>query len=276
MNSTTLIFRIVAILAVCGAAVQFFIAKSKIEERDAKISAAVTAHEQTKAELTTANTEISTLNTKLIEGRKALGDSKREIESVRSEMYMAKQEVSRTKAQLNQAKDDLNELEADLKDTRSKLVNAERAVIAADKTVEVAALKKRIKELESANMDLDDELNFLKSKAEALAKAREEKSSGSISVNGYTINQGGAAVQPATIGEDVTIASISREDGLIVFNNSAALNLAPGATVTVIQDMKALGKVQVSQVKPAYTVANILPGTNAWSIDSGSTVKILR
>lgn len=275
MNSTTLIFRIVAILAVCGAAVQFFIAKSKIEERDAKISAAVTAHEQTKAELTTANTEISTLNTKLVEGRKELGASKREIESVRSEMYMAKQEVSRAQAQLKQAKEDLNELEADLKDTRSKLVSAERAAIAADKTVQIATLKKRIKELESVNIDLDDELNFLKSKAEALAKAREDKA-GSTFANGYSIPQGGAAVQPATIGEDVTIASISREDGLIVFNNSAALNLAPGATVTVIQDMKALGKVQVSQVKPAYTVANILPGANVWSVDSGSTVKILR
>ena len=46
--------------------------------------------------------------------------------------------------------------------------------------------------------------------------------------------------------------------------------------VTLIKDLKALGKVRVAKVDNNLAVANILPGTSASRLKEGTVVDILR
>jgi len=272
MKSLSLILRIVAIVAACGAAVLFFMAQGKIKEKDAQLKAATAAHETTQAELAEANTEIAQLSTSIAQGRSALAESKRELDTTRSEMYAAQQEVTRTQTQLKQAQQQVSSLQLDLQTARSQLIEAESKAAQVDKTAEIAALNSRIQELETANQELQDDLNVAKSKVDALSA----RGTTSASTYGTSTPSSGATVGPVSIGPEVTIASISLKDGIVVFDQGADLGLAPGTQVTLIKDMKAVGKVRIVQVKDQYTVANILPGAKTSALTAGTAVKLLR
>ena len=84
------------------------------------------------------------------------------------------------------------------------------------------------------------------------------------------------AVGPARIAENVTIASVSSSDGILILEAAPELGLAPGMDVTLIQNLEALGKVRVAQINNNLAVANILPGTSSHRLNEGAVVDILR
>ena len=267
MKSLSLILRIVAIVAAIGAAALFFMAQGKIKEKDTQLKTATAAHETTKAELAEANAEITQLNADVIQGRNALADNKRTLDATRIEMQTAQQEVTRTQSQLKQIQQQASNLQLDLQAARSQLVEAESKAAQVDKTSEIAELNSRIKELESTNQKLEDDLNVAESKVNALSAK---------GPSSYGAQTGGSATgTTGSIGTEVTIASISPENGILILDQGTSLGLAPGTRVTLIKDMKAVGKVQISAVKENYTVANILPGTNTSKLSAGTSVKLL-
>jgi len=83
------------------------------------------------------------------------------------------------------------------------------------------------------------------------------------------------AVQPATIGAATTVASISTSDGLIILDSSPELGLSIGSEVTLIKDLKALGKIRITQVTEQFAVANILVGTRLRGLSKGDTIKVM-
>lgn len=282
MKSLSLILRILAIVAAIAATALFFISKGKLAEKETQLTQARQATAATQAELVSSNEKLIALEAGIKTERDALAESKRKLEGVRSEMYTARQEVSRSQQQLSQAKNKITELEGTARRLRADLVEAEQSLAAAGKSGEINQLNDRIAELEKTNDSLKSELAKAKEAAAntSVVASKAVNTPGSAASRytaGYASASAAATPAPTfSIGAETTIQSISAENGLIVLNSTPALGLAPGQTITLVQDLKAVGKVQIQSVTDAYAVANILPGPTARSLGTGSKVQLLR
>lgn len=276
MKSLSIILRIVAILAAAAAVALFFMSKGKLAEKQVALEQAQAATQATQAELETANSKITTIATQLSTERKALADTKGKLESIRSEMYTAKQEVTRTQQQLKETKNTISELEDAATRLRTDLVKTEESLASASKEAELAQLNERIEELVKSNDTLKQDLIAAESLQKSYSARKPAESS--TSTGGYKSSfspNNAAAVQPASIGAATTIASISSENGIIILNSTPELALTAGSQITLIQGLKALGKVQVVKVTEELVIANILPGTKLSKLSAGDTVKIM-
>jgi septal ring factor EnvC (AmiA/AmiB activator) len=278
MKSLSLILRIVAILAAAAAVALFFTSKGKLAEKQTELEQAQAVTQATKGELETANGQIASLETQLSTERKSLADTKGKLESVRSEMYTAKQEVTRTQQQLRETKSTIADLEDTATRLREDLVKTEKSLASASKESEIAELNDRIEELAKANDTLKQDLIA----AEAYTRSRPRTAPTSRTQTGTGDYKSSFSpsmappVQPASIGTETTIASISSNDGIIVLDTTAELGLSAGSQITLVQGFKALGKIQITEVTEKFAIANILPGTSTRGLSAGATVKLLR
>ena len=270
MKNLSLILRIVAILASAAAVTLFFISKGKLAEKQTSLEQAQAVTQATQSELETANSKITSLGTQLSTERQSLADTKGKLESIRSEMYTAKQEVTRTQQQLKETKNTIAELENTATRLRTDLVKTEESLASASKEAELAQLGERIEELAKINDTLKQDL--LASAGRQQSAAPEPASNAAAS--GFTPSST-VAVQPATIGAATTVASISTSDGIIILDASPELGLSVGSEITLIQDLKALGKIRIIQVNEQLAVANILPGTRLRGLSKGDTIKVM-
>ena len=145
---------------------------------------------------------------------------------------------------------------------------------------EIVRLIERIAKLEESNADLKESLEDAKVTS-STSRAPDYPESGSkmAPVASYSSGFTAASSQalPTTsIGVETTIESLSAANGLIALANSPELGLSLGATVTIIKKLKALGKIQVSQVTDDLVLANLLPGAKTREMVVGTTVSLLR
>ncbi len=276
MKNLSLILRIVAILASAAAVALFFTSKGKLAEKQTSLEQAQAVTQATQSELETANSKITSLGTQLSTERKSLADTKGKLESIRSEMYTAKQEVTRTQQQLKETKNTVSELENTATRLRIDLVKTEESLASASKEAELAQLNERIEELIKSNDTLKQDLLATEGLKQSASTTRRPASTAIASSyqSGFTPSSA-AAVQPASIGAATTIASISTSDGIIILDDSPELGLSVGSEITLIQDLKALGKIRITQVTGQLAVANILPGTQLRGLSKGDTVKVM-
>ena len=274
MKNLSLILRIVAILASAAAVTLFFISKGKLAEKQTSLEQAQAVTQATQSELETANSKITSLSTQLSTERQSLADTKGKLESIRSEMYTAKQEVTRTQQQLKETKNTIAELENAATRLRTDLVKTEESLASASKEAELAQLGERIEELAKINDTLKQDLL---ASAGLQQSATPEPVSNAVArgyQSGFTPSST-VAVQPATIGAATTVASISTSDGIIILDASPELGLSVGSEITLVQDLKALGKIRIIQVTEQLAVANILPGTRLRGLSKGDTIKVM-
>jgi len=274
MKNLSLILRIVAILASAAAVTLFFISKGKLAEKQTSLEQAQAVTQATQSELETANSKITSLGTQLSTERQSLADTKGKLESIRSEMYTAKQEVTRTQQQLKETKNTIAELENTATRLRTDLVKTEESLASASKEAELAQLGERIEELAKINDTLKQDLL---ASAGLQQSATPEPVSNAVArgyQSGFTPSST-VAVQPATIGAATTVASISTSDGIIILDASPELGLSVGSEITLVQDLKALGKIRIIQVTEQLAVANILPGTRLRGLSKGDTIKVM-
>ena len=274
MKNLSLILRIVAILASAAAVTLFFISKGKLAEKQTSLEQAQAVTQATQSELETANSKITSLSTQLSTERQSLADTKGKLESIRSEMYTAKQEVTRTQQQLKETKSTIAELENVATRLRTDLVKTEESLASASKEAELAQLGERIEELAKINDTLKQDLL---ASAGLQQSATPEPVSNAVArgyQSGFTPSST-VAVQPATIGAATTVASISTSDGIIILDASPELGLSVGSEITLVQDLKALGKIRIIQVTEQLAVANILPGTRLRGLSKGDTIKVM-
>ena len=279
MNSLSMILRILAVVAAIAAAGLFFVSKGKLAEMQAVAQKAEKATVAVKAELTAANEQISALEGSLKSERDALASEKRKLESMRSEMYTARQEVSRTQQQLSETKKSIANLESNAKRLREDLLRSEQSLASASKEGEIAQLNERIAELEESNADLKESLEEAKVTSSTSRSPEVSASSKMASVNTFSSGITATKTQAlpeASIGAKTTIESLSAKNGLIALANSPELGLSPGTTVTIIKKLRALGKIQVSQVSDDLVLANLLPGAKTRELAAGTTVRLLR
>jgi myosin heavy subunit len=282
MNSLSMILRILAVVAAISATALFFVSKGKLAEQQAVAQKAEKATVAVQAELTASSEQISSLEGSLNNERDALANEKRKLESMRSEMYTARQEVSRTQRQVSEAKKRVAELEVTARRLRTDLLQSEKSLANSSKEDEVKQLIERVAELEENNADLKESLEDAKvASSTSLAPEHSESSSKIASIATPTYSSGFTATKsqalPTTsIGAETTIESLSARNGLIALANNPELGLSPGTTVTVVKRLKALGKIQVSQVSDDLVLANLLPGAKTREMVAGTTVSLLR
>jgi septal ring factor EnvC (AmiA/AmiB activator) len=276
MKNLSLVLRIVAILASAAAVALFFISKGKLAEKQTSLEQAQAMTQATQSELETANSKITSLGTQLSTERKSLADTKGKLESIRSEMYTAKQQVTRTQQQLKETKKTISELENTATRLRTDLVKTEESLASASKEAELAQLDERIKELVKSNDTLKQDLLASEELQQSTSTTR--KPASTVIANGYQSGftpNSAAAVLPASIGAATTVASISTSDGIIILDASPELGLSVGSEITLIQNLKALGKIRIIQVNEQLAVANILPGTRLRGLSKGDTIKVM-
>jgi myosin heavy subunit len=277
-----MILRILAVVAAISAAALFFVSKGKLAEQQAVAQKAEKVTVVVQAELTAANEQISSLEGSLNNERDALANEKQKLESMRSEMYTARQEVSRTQRQVSEAKKSIAELESTARRLRSDLLQSEQSLANSSKEDEVEQLNKRVAELEESNADLKESLEDAKvTSSTSRAPEYEESNSKIASIATSTYSSGftatkSQALPTASIGAETTIESLSAANGLIALANRPELGLSPGTTVTIIKKLKALGKIQVSQVTDDLVLANLLPGAKTREMVTGTVVSLLR
>jgi chromosome segregation ATPase len=277
-----MILRILAVVAAISATALFLISKGKLAEQEAVTQKAEKATAAVKTELTTANEKISALEGSLRNERDALSNEKRKLESMRSEMYTARQEVSRTQRQIKEAEKSIEELESTARRLRSDLLQSEQSLASSSKEDEVERLIKLVDELEKSNADLKEslektEVSLSTSRAPAYSESSNKTASIATSTKSSDFTATKSHVLPAaSIGSETTIESLSAKNGLIALANSPELGLSPGTTVTIIKKLRALGKIQVSQVTDDLVLANLLPGAKTREMVTGTTVSLLR
>ena len=275
-----MILRILAVVAAIAAAGLFFAGKGKLAEMQAVAQKAEKATVAVQAELTAANEQISALEGSLKSERDALANEKRKLESMRSEMYTARQEVSRTQQQLSKAKKSIADLESTARRLREDLLRSEQSLASASKEGEIAQLNERIAELEESNADLKESLE--KAKVTSSTSRSPEGSVTSSNMAPASSHSGNLTatktqtLPAASIGPETTIESLSAKNGLIALANSPELGLSPGTTLTIIKKLRALGKIQVSQVSDDLVLANLLPGAKTRELTAGTTVSLFR
>ncbi|MFQ3270807.1 MAG: hypothetical protein ACI9A1_001126, partial [Lentimonas sp.] len=140
-------------------------------------------------------------------------------------------------------------------------------------------LTERIEELAKANDTLKQDLMAAESQSRNTSSRKDSSAAAAAAaarsqIAGFKPNMAPAA-QPASIGTETTVASISTTDGIIVLNSTPELGFTAGSEITLIQDLTALGKVKITKVTEQLAIANILPGTKL-KLVAGDSVKILR
>jgi predicted nucleic acid-binding Zn-ribbon protein len=275
-----MILRILAIVSAIFAANIFFVSKGKLAEQQVITQKAEQATVAVQSELAAANEQISALEGSLNIERDALANEKRQLESVRSEMYTARQELSRTQQQMSEAKKSITNLESTAERLRADLLQSEQSLTSASRGDEIAQLNERVAELEKSNADLKESLEDTKATSSTSRSAVSPGGSSSTKSvatyrSGFTAPTS-QALPIASITAETTIESLSASNGLIALANSPELGLNPGATVTIVKKLKALGKIQVSQVSDDLVLANLLPGAKTREMIAGTTVSLLR
>ncbi|MEN8661173.1 MAG: hypothetical protein ACN4GF_01645 [Lentimonas sp.] len=279
MKNLSLILRILAIVAAVAAAGIFFAVQGKLTEKQAQLESSQSATVAVQAELDSANAEVSALTSNLNVERAAVAKAKSENETLSSEMYTARKEVTRTQQQLRESKKEIETMAEAAKGLRADLFATEQSLAEASKEGEIAQLNERIKELEGANSSLTSDLQSAKAISSARASNPDSTApsttAGGLPTVNYPTNNA-PAVEAASIGTETSIASISAVNGLIVLDSTPELALTPGTEVTLVQNLKALGKVVIVSNQNNLALANILPGAKTRQLIPGTTVSLLR
>ncbi|MEO0508754.1 MAG: hypothetical protein AAF065_02705 [Verrucomicrobiota bacterium] len=280
MKYLSLILRVFAIAAAVAAAVIFFVSKGKLAELDAQLNDAQEAADTSRAELTTANGKIGELEANLNTERNKAAETKRNLEGVRAELYTSRQELTKAQQDMTQARGSIEELEDTTRRLRADLLDTEQKLASASREAEINQLNERIAELSEANEELEADLE----EAKALPKNTALAASGPATVapvagSGVSLSldpTAGGTISPVSVGPATTIQNVSSSSGLLVLDSRPELGLAPGQTITLVQDLQAVGKVQISTVTETLAIANILPGVLSSGLAAGDSVKLLR
>lgn len=277
MKNFSLILRILAVIAAIAATTLFFISKGKFAELDSELKRTQGVLASTQSELGETKNTLTRTETQLKREQKTFAETEAKLDETESKLYASQQEVARTKNDLKDANTEIAELKNTTRDLRADLVTTQKELANASRQAEINQLNQRIAELELENQEIMVELESKQAIVKAM-NTRNEKAAAQSQVNISTmlipLSPDGEPI--GRIRLETTVNSISPADGLIVLDTFPEFDFADGQTITLVQDLKAVGKIQIQKVEEGYAVANILPGsTGANKLRSGSKVQLL-
>jgi septal ring factor EnvC (AmiA/AmiB activator) len=277
MKNLSLILRILAIVAAVVATTLFFISKGKLADKQTELEQTKQVLSSTETELSDARNVVQRTETQLKREQKNLAETKSELQETESSLYAAQQEATRAKNSLEAANAEIAALEKEADEIRANLVATEEELAGASREAEINQLNQRIAQLEEQNEELKTDLESKTAIADAVS-AKKTTSGGqskpAINTSLTSFSPGGEPIQRIRL--ETTVNSVSAADGLIVLDSKPELGLSAGQIITLVQDLKAVGKIQIEKIENNYAVANILPGSSGTKkLSSGSTVQLL-
>lgn len=276
MKNLSLILRIVAIIAAVAALSVFFMSKGKLAEKEGQLTQAQQRIVNTQADLDAANETLKKTESQLKRESASLADTQATLTGVRSELSAAQKEANTNKELLSEARSQIGSLETRISQVQSDLVATQEELAAASREAELSQLNAQLAELQKRNEELAIELAAKTAIADAVTaktgpSATAPKLGGNLS--------GGVLTSSEPLRRnrlETTIDSVSPKDGLIVLKSSPELGLTAGQVLSLVQDMKSVGKVQIQSITDTYAIGNILPNSGgAVNLVSGSKVEIL-
>lgn len=277
MKNLSLILRIVAVVAAIAATTLFFISKGKLAEKDSQLTQTKQVLATTQGELADTNKTLERTESELKTERDVLANTQDTLRGVRSELEVAKDDARRNKKLLGETREQVANLERTARELRADLLSTQEELAAADREAEINQLNATIAELENRNREITLELKAQTAIAQAVA-AQTANVTGrgivAIDTSLGTLLPGEPVSQRLKL--ETTINSIRSAEGLIVLNTTEDLGLSEGQTITLVQNMKPVGKVQIQTIEENYAIANILSDSSETKkLSSGSTVQIL-
>jgi septal ring factor EnvC (AmiA/AmiB activator) len=275
MKNLSLILRILAVVAAIAATTLYFISKGKLADKQAELTQTQQVLASTETELGDTKNTLQRTETQLKREQKNLAETEQNLEEVRSNLFASEQEVAKLKNEVKGADSEIATLKDAAKELRADLVATQEELANASREAEINQLNQRIAELEEKNEELMVDLEAKTAIAEAVTKQKEKAESlKGIDTSIASLSLGGEPIQRIRL--ETTVNSIRATDGLIVLDSKPELGLSAGQTITLVQDLKSVGKVQIQRIEEDYAVANILPGsTGTQKLTSGSKVQLL-
>lgn len=278
MKNLSLILRIVAVVAAIAATTLFFISKGKLAEKNSQLTQTKQVLASTQNELSETNKTLERTESELKTERDVLAQTQDSLRGVRSELAVAEEDARRNKTQLDQTREQVANLERTSRELRADLLSTKEALTTADRTAEINQLNAQIAEIENRNRELALELEAKTVIVDAAAAQVAAKGgpSGIAAIDTSVAQLVPGQPISSRLKLETTISSVRAADGLIVLNTTEELSLSEGQTITLVQNMKSVGKVQIQSVEENYVIANILPnGSGTKKLSAGSTVQIL-
>jgi len=279
MKQVSLILRIVAIAGAVAAVSLYFVARGKIDRKQAQL-------EEARQKRSSVQSEVDSLNEKLDETRSELEQTESELEqtentldSTKSKVYAAQNEAERLKNDLDRAQSKVDELKQEKQKVQQELVATERKLADAVAQSKAAELRQRIDALEQTNEEMKNKLAEARRGGGGTASGAAGKAAGT----GRTDDGRGEkqprepTFAPGTVGPSATVASLDESAGMLVLEAASRLGLSVGDQLRLIDnDLNRLAEVKIRALRNGDAVADILPDSELGNLSANDQVQLMR
>ncbi|MGC6455406.1 MAG: hypothetical protein ACON39_00425 [Coraliomargaritaceae bacterium] len=273
MKNIATILAAVALIAAAALGYLYYDTNNVLTETTNQLSASKKAEAATSAQLETANENIQALNNDLEEERSSLASTRTQLNDTSNKLAMQKRESNNLSKQLTQAGQTAKKLEDQNSSLSRQLAAMRRQVTELEGSKEkVEKLEQQILALQEANAQMQQDFMLAQAKAIPTGGPVETEESTSSS---YNFNNR-PAVQPATLGPEVTIVTTRTSDGMLVLQAPAEAGIEAGTEITLVKNFKALAKISIFESNEGDLLANILPEPKPASLKDGTVVQFLR
>ncbi|MGB0344029.1 MAG: hypothetical protein ACPGGJ_01435, partial [Coraliomargarita sp.] len=205
----------VALVAAAALGYLFYSTNNKLAETTSQLNASRSAEAATKAALESANSNIQTLEDNLAGERKSLADTRKLLNSTRSDLARQRQDNTRLNQNLSEAASKAGKLQEQNQSLGRQLATMRNELtIKEDNKDRIAELEEQLLALQKASSDMQQKMKLAEAKAVAAGGPPESSEEKAPAIS-YRFNNR-PAVQPATLGPEVTIASTRYRDGMLV------------------------------------------------------------
>lgn len=265
----------VALVAAAALGYLFYSTNNKLAETTSQLNASLSAEAATKAKLESANSNIQTLEDNLAGERKSLADTRKLLEGTRTDLARQKQDNTRLNQNLTEAASKAGKLQEQNQSLGRQLATMRNELTGKeDSNDRIAELEEQLLAMEKANSEMQQKMILAESNAIAVGGPLESSEEKAPAIS-YRFNNR-PAVQPATLGPEVTIVSTRSKDGMLVIEASGEAALEPGSEVLLVKNFKALAKIRIFDSNKEQYFANILPDPAPARLADGEIVQFLR
>lgn len=271
MNRLPLIIAIIAIIAAVAVSVLLYKTDNTLKETANALSQTENKLVSTQQELSEEQATTKNQEAQISKLTDNSADLRQEISKLNSEIIAATNEVKQTQRKISDLNSEISKLKENEGELKEKLIAAQTAK--QNEMANLAQLKERIEELETANSQLKTDLENTTTQLARSANSTRESTKNDSGLSIRT--RPSYSFSPNSIGPEVTIASIRPADGVMTISNPAAAGITPGQTYTLVKDLTAIAKIQVTEIQGDLAITHILPGTRSKLLAEGLTANLM-
>jgi len=227
--------------------------------------------------LADANTRAAKLDADLARANELTGDLKAKVATTTSELQQTRAELATARARGRQLELDLSAIRVDLSAAREDLAATRSVVSLYERTAqglaeEITALKQDLADTR-ASLATPEAVAAYKSTIAELERQLATARNGVVLPSAPGAST--AAFSSRTAGR-ATILSVGPDNAFVVLNFGSARGAQPGQRLTVSHGTNEVAVVLISDVRPNFSVAQVLPDTLRGALQKGDLAVLIR